>query len=64
MTQEAGWIEWAGGECPVEARTSVVCKLRNGHVMRRAMAKARDWRHSRSAHWDYADIIAYRVVPA
>ena len=53
-----GWIEWSGGECPVDVDALVCCKLRSGKVSITAYhAGMLSWRHSGNA----ADIIAYRL---
>lgn len=55
-----GWIEWNGGECPVDGDKLVVCKVRSGREWRDGKAiKARvlRWRHTGGI----ADIIAYRL---
>lgn len=52
-----GWIEWKGGECPVDVDALVCCKLRSGKVSITAYhAGLLSWRHNGNA----ADIIAYR----
>lgn len=53
-----GWIEWKGGECPVDVDALVCCKLRSGKVSITAYhAGILSWRHNGNA----ADIIAYRL---
>lgn len=52
-----GWIEWSGGECPVESGR-VNLKLRDGSVTRGILAECGDWMHGNR---DF-DIIAYRVI--
>lgn len=55
-----GWIEWEGGECPVNGDELVVCKVRSGREWRDGkaiMAKVLRWRHTGGI----ADIIAYRL---
>ena len=53
-----GWIEWKGGECPVDVDALVCCKLRSGKVSITAYhAGLLSWRHNGNA----ADIIAYRL---
>ena len=54
-----GWIEWSGGECPVEAVERVEIKLRDGEK-NSASAHAFWW--GRSKHESTGDIISYRVV--
>lgn len=53
------WIEWNGGEMPVEPDTRVYVKFRNGHQSFAAI-KALAWA------WDHvnnpSDIIAYRIA--
>ncbi len=53
------WLEWAGGECPVAAETTVEIKLRSGHTDRDEASNIAwfrpDWGARRS------DIIAYRL---
>lgn len=50
-----GWIEWDGGECPVEDDAIIDIRFRDGHEERGAGA-GWDWEHS--GGWD---IIAYRL---
>ena len=53
-----GWIEWGGGECPVDVDALVCCKWRSGKVMIAAYRAGNlSWRHNGNA----ADIIAYRL---
>ena len=63
-----GWIEWGGGECPVEKGTLVDVKWRDGRIDDGIPAKishdlgsfkrnAISWRHHGNSH----DIIAYRL---
>lgn len=53
-----GWIDWHGGDCPVNENTIVECKLRNFHISK-FYADNFHWNHNS----DLSDIIAYRVVP-
>jgi len=53
-----GWIEWKGGECPVEIGTPIDLKFRDGALWLNDIASYLDWRHM----GDSRDIIAYRVV--
>lgn len=56
-----GWIEWGGGDCPVAADALVEVKLRNGTEWTGRDAEYRDY-------WDWShdeiggDIVAYRLV--
>lgn len=52
-----GWIQWAGGGCPVDGVVDV--KLRNGHITKKRMADSLDWNHYKP-DGDGA-IIAYRL---
>jgi hypothetical protein len=73
------WIEWAGGECPVEAGTLVDCKYRDGTFALGLKAQRLNSRVTAgrtkgliyAAHYAFwvanklgNDIIAYRVVSA
>lgn len=55
--ENSDWIEWKGGDCPVDLNAEVATKLRDGEwfVTR---AGRMDWRHLN----DDSDIIAYRIV--
>jgi len=63
MAQEdEGWIEWKGGERPVERGMRVDVRLRRRGTFKDYAASGLDW-----SHWDQdgagdGDIIAYRVV--
>ena len=53
-----GWIEWKGGECPVDDDCIVSCKMRNAETFKRGeTASEARWTHNGSA----SDIIAYRL---
>ena len=56
---ENDWIEWSGGECPIEAGARVWVKRRSGRIVRARVAD-RHWQHRHSRF----DIVAYRVVSA
>lgn len=57
---EEPWIEWCGGDCPVDPERIVEFKLRSGPI---------DTSRARYLRWDVhkrnpeGDIIAYRVLP-
>lgn len=53
-----GWIEWRGGECPVDIGTLVEFEMRDGDKDT-ALSTVLDWPHENRSD----DIIAYRVVP-
>lgn len=54
-----GWIQWAGGECPVDSDAIVEVKYRwhNQHQYNNDRAGDFDWAHAGSS----SDIIAYRL---
>lgn len=56
------WIDWAGGECPVNPQRRVAVRHRNGLTGKQMAAKFYGWGHRADAPG--YDIIAYRVVPA
>lgn len=51
------WIEWTGGECPVEGHRRVEARLRDGTI-ETADADLFFWDHID----DDSDIVAYRVL--
>lgn len=54
-----GWIEWNGGECPVEPHAPVEVRLRYyGNDFDSCFASDVSWKHYGTG----GDIIAYRVV--
>lgn len=58
VDEDDGWIEWSGGECPVNYNTQVEIRLRNGED---------DLRHAGGFRWDTSgvasyDIVAYRII--
>ncbi len=54
------WIDWNGGECPVNEGSIVEVLLRNGELRQRYAAPLR-WDHE-SIHYKEYDIVRYRVV--
>lgn len=58
MSEENEFIDWQGGECPVDPDTIVEVMLSNGSVVVNRRAGDWNWRTSNSN----GDIIAYRVV--
>lgn len=52
-----GWIDWAGGECPVVANAFVDVKQRDNWVSENSNANGWRWKHV----GDHTDIIAYRL---
>ena len=54
-----GWIDWAGGDCPVPAGTRVDIRRAGGNESNR-MAEALEWEHGKLGWW--WDIVAYRIV--
>lgn len=57
-TEANGWIEWKGGECPVQPTTPVLVQFRDGGVCDEACACIWRWDHFASP----SDIVAYRVL--
>lgn len=55
---EGEWIEWGGGECPVNPKRVVDVKWRAGGLMT-VEAGGRSWLHDGK----FYDIIAYRIIP-
>ena len=51
-----GWIEWKGGECPVDGESIVDVEFNSGNIVS-GVAKGLSWRHE----WKYSNIIAYRL---
>lgn len=64
MTEETEWIEWAGGERPVDRDTLVELRLRSPSAW--DDGDYADGRPARQFFWDHggddSDIIAYRIV--
>lgn len=69
MTDKDGWIEWGGGECPVDRQARVDVRFRGSMC---GISSYLDepanywlWQHA-TARGDFADedddIIAYRIV--
>lgn len=68
MTDRApitNWIDWAGGECPIDLYTFVETRFRNGGT---SIAPALHWIDQWSNRWEHKgpirdeDIIAYRLA--
>lgn len=58
-TEKNGWIEWTGGDCPVEPGTRVHYRMAYGHENTDGVqAELLRWTNTQ---W-IGDIIAYRVV--
>lgn len=57
LAASEGWIEWGGGECPVEEGTLVDVRFRDGDDGINIEAKNLHWFHK---NWS-ADIISYRL---
>ena len=58
------WIDWAGGECPVEPGTRVHIKARDGFNVVKLISGDEpevEWEHRPDNHPEW-DIVAYRVV--
>lgn len=60
---ENPWIEWKGGECPVEPGSSVLIKTRDDYETTSPIrADSWRWHNDPDNHGGRFDIIAYRVV--
>lgn len=57
LSASEGWIEWGGGERPVDGESIVDVKQRDNWTSEGDAAKCWKWNHV----GDYADIIAYRL---
>lgn len=57
MSNEEGWVDWEGGECPVDENELVRVKFRNGEVDEDS-ASEYNWHH----YWGTSDIVAYKVI--
>ena len=62
MSEENGFIDWSGGECPVDKDTIVNVRLWSGDVIVNRKAGEFDWQHNSFGGDIGGDIIAYRVV--
>lgn len=61
--REDGWVDWAGGECPVPADTIVSMRYRNGVFGTTRRADECWWGSELGEGYDgSADIVAYRIV--
>jgi len=58
MSKETEFIDWSGGECPVDKDTIVNVRLWSGDVIVNRKAGEFDWQHNSFG----GDIIAYRVA--
>lgn len=56
-----GWIEWAGGDCPVDGNADVEIKFRDG-CLGGMIRKAGGYYWGRSNAEYESDVVAYRVV--
>ena len=69
-----GWISWAGGECPVPAKTLVFLKHRDGYttnekMMPRGIKALFEEGNARSSNWTWtgdagSNIVQYRLAKA
>lgn len=56
---EGEWIEWAGGECPVDGHRRVEVRLRDGSIV---MLDADSFDFVYSPDDAETDIVAHRVI--
>ncbi len=55
------WIEWKGGECPVDPNSRPMYRMRGGGKEScDVLAKHLTWQHIGGASWE---IVAYKVLP-
>lgn len=59
LSASDGWIEWGGGECPVDERVMVEYKVRSSDDVRYSNGRYLRWWHD--CDWQSGDIIAYRL---
>lgn len=63
IQKDDGWIEWGGGECPVDEESAVDVMQRNGALMLGEPAGCFEWKHGNAVlHESPMDIVAYRIV--
>lgn len=67
-SEQNGWIDWAGGECPVDLGARVQVKCDESGYDGTYFASQCEWKHHEPDHDDFMDdwanITAYRVVPS
>lgn len=60
---DEGWITWAGGECPIKDRRTVVdVKFRNGDTLAAQPPHMWRWGHGDGDGDEWMDIVAYRIA--
>lgn len=58
----APWVEWTGGECPVDPASVVQVRLFNYGQNEAVIAGPQNWKHLPKTHHSYdINIVAYRV---
>lgn len=57
LSASEGWIEWGGGECPVDLHSMLDVKYLGGGINTNVKAGGQVWYHTRH----FGDIIAYRL---
>lgn len=55
------WIEWKGGECPVDGDAKVDIRMRFNLELPRTHARFLNWEHGSAMGGTAGDIIAYRL---
>jgi hypothetical protein len=58
----SGWIEFSGGECPVQPGTYVEVKQRRGNTTTAILAESMGWEWYKEPWNKDLDIVAYRIV--
>lgn len=57
-SSDDGWVEWGGGECPLDDECYMRVKLRNGKTSEPAIALSWVWEHLGD---NPTDIVAYKI---
>lgn len=58
--KDDGWIEWKGGECPVDAKATVDIKFRDGVTVHGEPPQYWSWEHGSIYVEHQNEIVAYR----
>ena len=61
----APWVEWVGGDCPIDPAAVVQIRMHENGRNDAGIAGLERWKHWPSSHADYdANIVAYRLIEA
>jgi len=61
-SNDDGWIKWEGGSCPVDGKTTVTVKFRNGEQNYGVAMHFTCWYHDNDYESGAWDILAYKIV--